>query len=56
MNWPLILIVGIVALALIFFLVRQNMKDEKNFENQIENDYHKPRDEKGDIEIDEKMH
>jgi hypothetical protein len=55
MNWPLIIILGIVILAFMVFVVRRNLKDEKDFEGTIKNDYHKPRSEKGDIEIDEKM-
>jgi hypothetical protein len=53
MDWPLIIIVGIAALALVIFFVR-NLKDEKKFEKQVENDYQKSRREEGDIEIDKK--
>ena len=53
MNWPLIIIVGIAVLALIIFLFVRNLKDEKKLEKQIENDYQKPRNDKGDIEIDD---
>jgi low affinity Fe/Cu permease len=55
MNWPLIIILGIAAIALIVFLVRRNQKDEKAFEDQLDNDYRKPKDEEGDVEIDESM-
>lgn len=55
MNWPLIIVFGIAAIALIVFLVVRNQKDEKNFESQLKNDYHKTKDEEGDVEIDEKM-
>jgi len=55
MNWPALILVGIGALALIIFLIKRNLKDEKNFEEQIKNDYPKPKDDKGDIEIDEVM-
>ncbi len=55
MNWPLIIILGIVMLAFIVFVVARNLKDEKDFENRIKNDYRKARNEKDDIEIDEKM-
>ena len=54
MDWSLIIIVGIAALALVIFLFVRNLKDEKKFEKQIENDYQKSRSEEGDIEIDEK--
>ena len=55
MNWYVIIIVGVVLVALIVFLVRRNMKDEKEFETQLKNDYHKTKDEEGDTEIDEVM-
>jgi preprotein translocase subunit YajC len=53
MNWLIIIIVGILAIALIAFLVIRNQKDEKEFEKELNNDYTKPRSEDGDIEIDE---
>ena len=52
MNWPVLIIFGIIALALIIFLIVRNQKDEKEFEDNIKNDYHKPKDEEGDTEID----
>ena len=55
MNWPVLIIVGIVLLVLIVFLVRRNIKDEKKFETQQNNDYRKTKDEEGDTEIDEVM-
>ena len=55
MNWPLIIIIGIAAIALIVFLVWRNVKDEKQFEDQLNQDYHKSKDEEGDAEIDQKM-
>ena len=55
MDWPVIILLGIAAIALIVFLVRRNQKDEKQFEDQLKNDYRKPKDEEGDAEIDEVM-
>ena len=52
MNWPVMTIFGIAAIALIAFLVIRNQKDESDFENQLKNDYHKTKDEEGDIEVD----
>jgi uncharacterized membrane-anchored protein YhcB (DUF1043 family) len=49
MNWPLIIIVGIILLALVVFLVKRNIKDEKEVEKQLEEDYPKPKEE-GDEE------
>jgi len=56
MNWNILIPVGIVIVALIVFLVVRNMKDEKKFEEQLNNDYHKSKDEEGDAEIDEVTH
>jgi hypothetical protein len=55
MNWPVLILFGIAAIALIVFLVVRNVKDEKELEDQIKNDYRKPKDEEGDIEIDKKL-
>ena len=52
MNWLIIIIVGILAIALIVFLVIRNQKDEKEFEKELNNDYPKPRSEDEEIEID----
>ena len=53
MNWIVIILVGIAAITLLVFLIIKNQKDEKEFEKKVNNDYPKPRDEKGDTEIDE---
>lgn len=42
MNWTIIIILGIAAVALIYFLIRKNVKDEIEFEDQLNNDYEKP--------------
>ena len=52
MNWAVIIIVGVLLIALVVFLVKRNMKDEKEFEKQLDNDYHKPKDEEGDTAAD----
>ena len=52
MNWPILIIIGIAAIALIVFLVVRNNKDEKVFEDQMNNDFTKPTEEKADEEID----
>lgn len=39
LNWPVIIIVGIVVLALLIFINRRNVKDEKDMEetmNQVD--------------------
>jgi len=55
MNYPVIIIAGIALIALVIFLVRRNVKDEKQFEDQIKNDYPRPKDDKADVETDEVM-
>lgn len=55
MNWAVLIPLGIAALALIVFLVWRNLKDERQFEDQLKHNYPKSKDEEGDAEIDEKM-
>ncbi len=51
MNWPLIIVLGIAVITFIGFVLRRNLKDEKDFEETINRDYHhETRSEKGDIE------
>jgi len=52
MNWPVMTIFGIAAIALMVFLVIRNQKDQSKFENQLKDDYHKTKNEEGDVEID----
>ena len=52
MNWPVLIITGLVLAALVVFLIRRNMKDEEEFEEQLKNDYHKSKDEEGDVDAD----
>lgn len=55
MNITLLIFFGIAAIALIVFLVVRNQKDEQKFEDQINNDYPKPKDTEVDVETDEKV-
>jgi hypothetical protein len=50
MNWTVLILFGIFAVALIIFLIVRNQKDEKVFEDQINSDYHKSKNEEGDAE------
>ena len=54
MNWTVLIIVGIAIIVLIGLLVWRNVKDEKDFETRLNNDYHKSK-ENTDIEIDDVM-
>ncbi len=53
MNWLLLIPVGIGMIALIVFLIMRNIKDEKKFENQLKNDYRKPKNDEEDIEVED---
>jgi len=40
MNWPLIIVLGVAVIAFMILVLRRNLKDEKDFEETIKNDYH----------------
>jgi len=42
-NIFLIVIISSVLAILVIFLIIRNRKDERKFEDQLKNDYHKPR-------------
>ena len=44
---------GILVVALIIFMVVRNKKDKNKLVDKLNNDFHKSKDEEGDIEIDE---
>ncbi|MDQ0477858.1 MULTISPECIES: hypothetical protein [Chryseobacterium] len=50
MNWLILIIFGIFAIALIVFLIIRNQKDEKEFEKELDNDYPKPMKEDNDFD------
>ncbi len=50
MNWAVIIIVGILVTGLAVFTIIRNLKDKKELEQKINNNYPKRNDEKGDIE------
>lgn len=50
MNYIVIIIVGVLGLGLIIFLIWTNIKDERKFKQQLNDDYHKPKDDEGDID------
>lgn len=53
MNWLLIILIGIAVIALVGWLAWRNQKDEREFENQLNNDYRKSKEEEGDIDTEE---
>jgi len=42
MNWPVLIVVGIILVALVVFMVVRNYKDEEEFEEHAHGDYPKP--------------
>ena len=55
MNFTVIILVSLGAIALVIFLVRRNMKDETAFEDQLKNDYPKPSNDKGNTPVEEDL-
>ena len=55
MNIPVLILVGIVLVALVIFLVLRNQKDKRQLEEKLNNDFHKSKEEEGDIKTDEVM-
>jgi hypothetical protein len=53
MNWLILIPVFIAVAALIIFTIKKNQKDEKEFENQLNNDFPKSKDEEGDVDAEE---
>ena len=51
----LVIVISAVVVIL-FFVLRQNLKDRKKLTNQLNQDYKKTKDEEGDIDIDEIRH
>ena len=47
-NWPVIIIVGVVILALIVFINRRNLKDEEDMEETMNQVDRKPLDHEND--------
>ncbi len=53
MNWSVILGVGLPALLFIGFLLWKNLRDKKEFEEKLNQDYRKSKDEEEESGIDE---
>lgn len=56
MNWFIIIPVGIAVIALLYFVTRRNFKDEKKFEDQLNQNYPKPKDDKEDVATEDPVH
>jgi hypothetical protein len=55
MNLAVLIIVGAIGLGLIIFLVWSNIRDERAFKQQLNDDYHKTKDEEGDVDTEEQI-
>lgn len=53
MNWLILIPVGLALVALVIFLIKRNQKDEAAFEEQLNNDYPKPKEDEADAEPEE---
>lgn len=51
MNWLILIVFGVFAIALVVFLIMRNQKDEKKYEKEVDNDYSKPLSEDKDIDM-----
>ncbi len=52
MNWYLILGIVFASIVLIIYLVMINLRDKKEFEQQLNSDYKKTKDEEDEMEVD----
>ena len=43
MNWYILIPVSVAILALVIFIIVQNLKDEQEFEQELNEDYKKPK-------------
>ena len=53
MNWYIIIPSGLVIIGLIVFMIRHNQKEEKIFENELNNDFPKSKHEEDSGEVEE---
>ena len=53
MNWPILILFGMAAIALVIWLAIRNQQDEKEFEQQLNNDIKKDQADPDDPETDE---
>ena len=53
MDWTVLILFGIAIIALVVFLVLRNIKDKTQLEEQLKNDYPKPKADEGDADAEE---
>jgi large-conductance mechanosensitive channel len=56
MNYIILSIVAIILIALIIFLIKKNIQDEKKFEADMNQNYPHAKDAAKDIESEETLH
>ena len=52
MNWTVVIIAGIVGITIVVFTLIRNLKDKKDLEKKLNNDFPKKPDQRGEIEED----
>ncbi len=52
-NWPVLIVVGVALVALVIFLIVRNMKDEKELEHKLNEDYPKPKEDEHNTDPDD---
>ena len=52
-NWPVLIITGVVLASLLLFLVNRNRRDKKILERKLNEDFKKSKDEEGDVDIED---
>jgi low affinity Fe/Cu permease len=53
MNWLIIIIFGVIVTGLVIFTIIRNLKDKKELEQKINNEYPKEKEGNGDIETEQ---
>lgn len=53
MDQTALIIIGIVVVGLIAFIIMRNIKDKRELEQKIKDDYPRPREHKEDFDSDE---
>lgn len=53
MNLFILIPFGVIAIALIVFLIVKNQKDKQSFKQQINQNYPKIKDKEGDVDVEE---
>ena len=52
-NGTTLVIVGVILIALLLFIITKNRKDRKEFENNLNQDYKKPKEAEHDDDVED---